>query len=278
MGRFICVVDNSVRLSHPLWGEHGLSFCIEVGDSRVLFDTGRSGTVLLHNLEKMKINPRDFVAVALSHGHADHTGGLAAFLEASPGVSLFAHPDIFRERFAHRKKKEYELIGPQVRKEEAAQKAELKLSAEPTEIVPGLWTTGEITSRAEPEGRSQHHVVREGDEWLPDPYRDDLALVLETKAGLVVVCGCCHAGLLNTLAHVQRVFDEKITAVVGGLHLARTSEPQLQHVITALRDLYGTTRLCVNHCTGEEAFVTLRQALGLQVTLCPAGTRLTFSM
>lgn len=277
MARITCVVDNSVRLGHRLWGEHGVSFYIEVGGSRVLFDTGSSGTVLLHNLEKLKINPPDISTVVLSHGHNDHIGGLAAFLEARPGVSLVAHPDVFRQRFTRNKERGYEPVCQKLTQEEVSRKARLRLTPDPTEVIPDLWTTGEITLRMEAEAKSQYNMVKEGDSLQPDPYKDDLSLVLKTKTGLVLICGCCHAGLLNTLAQVQRVFNEKIIAIVGGLHLAWASAPQNQRLAIALRDLYGAPRLCINHCTGEEAFVALRQVLGPLVTSCPAGTNLIFS-
>jgi 7,8-dihydropterin-6-yl-methyl-4-(beta-D-ribofuranosyl)aminobenzene 5'-phosphate synthase len=264
-----CVVDNAVCDHSSFWGEHGLAFLIETRSGYVLFDTGRSGTVLLHNLKLLGIEPEAINALAISHAHYDHTGGLPALLDQITGLPLYAHPDLFRERFSRRE--EVKSVGLSLGREKLAQRLTFQLSAEPTEILPGVWTTGEITDRAEPEGRSAHHLVRGPEGWEPDPYRDDMALVLETGRGLVVLCGCCHAGLLNTLAHVRRTFGVDITAVAGGTHLLQADKAHLRHVIEVLRDL-GLPRLYLNHCTGQQAYVTLAQAFGEEVAPCPAGT------
>lgn len=269
-----CVVDDAVCDHSSFWGEHGVAFLIETESGSVLFDTGQSGTVLLHNLEILDIEPKAITALAISHAHYDHTGGLPALLAQVAGIPLHAHPDLFRERFSRREGSP-QFVGLSLDRETLEQRLALRPSAEPTEILPGVWTTGEITDRAEPEGRSVHHLVRGEEGWEPDPYRDDMALVLETKAGLVVLCGCCHAGLLNTLAHVRRAFGPHITAVVGGTHLLQADEAHLQRVIEVLREL-GVPRLYLNHCTGQRAYVTLAQAFGEKVAPCPAGTRLNF--
>jgi 7,8-dihydropterin-6-yl-methyl-4-(beta-D-ribofuranosyl)aminobenzene 5'-phosphate synthase len=161
-------------------------------------------------------------------------------------------------------------------RDELAQRADLRLSETPVEIVPGVWMTGEIADRPEPEGRSARHVVPTDSGWQPDPYRDDTSLVVETR-GLTVVCGCCHAGLLNTLARVHQVFQRPITAIMGGTHLVDTDAVYLQHVIKVLRDTYGSPRLYLNHCTGERAYVALASAFGDQANPFPAGTTLTLS-
>jgi len=251
-----------------------LAFLIETGGGCVLFDTGRSGTVLLHNLELLDIEPKAINALALSHAHYDHTGGLPALLDHVAAIPLHAHPDLFRERFS-RREGSLKSVGLPLKREDLEQRLELRLSAEPTQILPGVWTTGEITDRAEPEGRSEHHLVRGIEGWEPDPYRDDMALVLDTDEGLVVLCGCCHAGLLNTLAHVGRAFGPRITAVIGGSHLLHADEAHLRRVIEVLRE-FGVPRLYLNHCTGLRAYVTLAQALGEKVAPCPAGTTLSF--
>jgi 7,8-dihydropterin-6-yl-methyl-4-(beta-D-ribofuranosyl)aminobenzene 5'-phosphate synthase len=268
--KITCLVDNAVKPVSSLWGEHGLSFFIESDQHGMLFDTGASGTVLLHNLEQAGIPPENIDALALSHSHPDHTGGLPALLSQREGIPIYAHPDLFRPRFS-RQGGEMRPKWLRMSPDELKQMAELHLDASPQQILPGIWATGEITERNEPEGRSPHHFVRSGEGWAPDPYRDDTALVLETKKGLFVLCGCCHAGLLNTLDHVRRQFGRDPVGVAGGTHLISASKEQIDRTAARLQDM-GSPILYLNHCTGPRAFVALSQAFGDRVTDCPAGT------
>ncbi len=266
------LVDNAVLQHTPFWGEHGLSILVDTPEGRVLFDTGASGTVLLHNLEAAEVDPESIRALALSHGHRDHTGGLAAFLERRPGLPIYAHPDVLRERFS-RREGEMRAIGMTMPPEALRRRADLRLSPEPQEILPGVWTTGEVTHRTEPEGRSPHHFVRGEDGWEPDPYRDDMSLVLETRWGLALLCGCCHAGLLNTLAHVERVFGRPVVAIFGGTHLISADADHLERVRQRLQGL-SPRRVSPSHCTGETAFHFLWRALGPEIVRpFPAGAQ-----
>ena len=280
MIRVTCVVDDAVCDHSPFWGEHGLAFLIETEGESVLFDTGQSGTVLLHNLNLLGIEPETINALAISHAHYDHTGGLPALLDwgsvgdlRPTGIPLHAHPDLFRERFSRREGTP-KFVGLPLERAALEQRLTIQLSTEPAEVLPGVWTTGEITDRAEPEGRSAYHLTYGTEGWEPDPYRDDMSLVLETGRGLTVICGCCHAGLLNTLAHVRRTFGPDITTVAGGTHLLHADEAHLQRVMEVLREL-DVPQLYLNHCTGQRAYVTLAQAFGEKVAPCPAGTRLS---
>ncbi|MBN1979103.1 MAG: MBL fold metallo-hydrolase [Anaerolineae bacterium] len=273
--KIACIVDNAVQPGSRLRGEHGLAFLIEIESGRVLFDTGQSGAVLLHNLDMLEIEPASIDALAISHAHYDHTGGLPALLgPARPGLPLYANPDLFRERLS-RRGDEFKSIGLPLAQETLRAQTVLHMSAEPQQILPGMWTTGEITLRPEPMGSSPHHMIREGDRLIPDPYQDDMALVIEVESGLLLLCGCCHAGLLNTLSHVQRVFERPIVAIAGGTHLAGTSSNHLQHVGQTLLEMASLQRVYPNHCSGTAAFHSLLLALGPEIVRpCPAGTRL----
>jgi 7,8-dihydropterin-6-yl-methyl-4-(beta-D-ribofuranosyl)aminobenzene 5'-phosphate synthase len=270
----MCVVDNTAQRGSPFWGEHGLAFWIETEHGKVLFDTGNTGSVLWHNLGLLGRDVRETAALVLSHAHNDHTGGVAAVLSAKPGLPLYANPDLFRPRFSRRDGR-LKPIGLKATRAELSEQADVRLAAAPTEVLPGVWTTGEIAERTEPEGRGAGHFVPAGDGLQPDPYRDDLSMVVETPKGLVVMCGCCHAGLLNTMTHVRRVFGRQIVMVTGGTHLESADDAHLQHVVTVLRDTYGAPHLYLNHCTGERAYVALASAFDDRVKPCPAGTVVT---
>jgi 7,8-dihydropterin-6-yl-methyl-4-(beta-D-ribofuranosyl)aminobenzene 5'-phosphate synthase len=275
--RVRCVVDDAVQRSSPFWGEHGLAFLIDLEGDCVLFDTGQSGTVLLHNLELLDLDPARIDAVAISHAHYDHTGGLPALLKhLRPGTPLYANPSLFRARFS-RRQGETQDVGLSMARLDMAEQMTLVLSATPQEIVPCVWTTGEISERPESEGSSDHHLMREGNALVADAYVDDMALVLQTDDEIVVLCGCCHAGLLNTLAHIERTFERQISVIAGGLHLTSASDDDLRHVGELLSAMPTLHRVYPNHCTGEAAFVALTQILGPSVVQpCPVGTVLEF--
>jgi len=272
--KIICVVDDHVQSGSRLRAEHGVSFLIETDGQRVLFDTGQSAPVLLHNLAVLDFAPEQIDALILSHAHYDHTGGLAGLLKRVQGIPLYAHPDLFRERF-RRTTTGPKRVGPSMDQAALASRVVLRLSPEPVEVVPGVWTTGEIAPRSEPEGRSPYHMIRQDRGWTADPYRDDLSVVLKTGMGLVLICGCCHAGLLNTLACVRRTFGSDPVALVGGIHLVHADEPTLGRVIDELRG-YGPPLLWLGHCTGSRAFYVLKAAFGDRVSLCQTGTVLPF--
>ena len=274
-----CLVDNTVLHGTSLWGEHGVSFLIETPTGQVLFDLGQSGDVLAHNAVETGVDLSRVDALVISHAHNDHTGGLERFFSLSHRrIPLYANPDLFRERFSVKDGRSRS-VGLKLSQDQLAQWLELRLNAEPVQVLEGVWTTGEINDRTEFEGSSPNLYVKMDGDWSPDPYRDDLSLVLQTELGLVVVCGCCHAGLLNTLAHVQNKFSENITAIVGGTHLVSADEATLAHAIRVLTDYCGGSipRFYPNHCTGVRAFYSLRQAYGDNVQPCPAGTVLSFA-
>jgi 7,8-dihydropterin-6-yl-methyl-4-(beta-D-ribofuranosyl)aminobenzene 5'-phosphate synthase len=272
--RITCIVDDRAPDGTGLKAEHGASFVIENDGRQVLFDTGQSGPVLLQNLAAMGIVPERLDALVVSHAHNDHTGGLTDLLQAVTGIPLYAHPDLFRERF-RKTDTGPRKVGPALDRATLAGRVELRLDAEPVEVVPGMWTSGEIAPRPEPEGRSPYHVVRRGKKWVADPYRDDLSVAVEGPEGLVLVCGCCHAGLLNTLARMREVFDRTPVDVIGGTHLVNADAPTLAHVVEELGRL-GPPRLWLSHCTGDRAFLSLKAAFGDRVSLCQAGTVLEF--
>jgi len=250
--------------------EHGLSFLIEISGRRLLFDTGSSGKVILHNLRKVGVDPEELSAIVLSHSHRDHTGGLAILLERSPDIPVYAHPDIFTQRLSLRGDRLKDVSLP-ISQSVMILRVQLYLSEEPVEVIPGVWTTGEITHRPEPEGRSERHFIRTKGRLMPDPYKDDMALVVEMEGEVVLICGCCHAGILNTIYHMERMFNKPIKAIFGGLHLQDADETHLARVVEVLKG-YGPPRIYANHCTGNRALNLFQEAFGDKVVPFPAGS------
>jgi len=275
MNKITCIVDNKTLKGTSLKTEHGLAFWIETEYGTVLFDTGQTADVLSHNLSLLNLKVKDIDVLAISHAHFDHTGGLEAVIHENPELIMIANEDVFRPRYSRRKGK-YEQSGLRLEREILARSVDIRLSNTPTEIFTNLWTTGEITQREDLEGRSSSHFIRDGEAWKPDPYRDDMSLVLKTEEGLVVICGCCHAGLLNTLSHVEQHFKGPIVAVIGGTHLMTADRKLLNHVIDVLEKNYPSLRLYLNHCTGDSAIKTLAMAFGERVHIFPAGSVVTF--
>lgn len=268
--RLTCVVENVVQSGSPLWGEHGLSVLIETEAGNLLWDTGASGTVLQHNLDILGLSEMPLYALALSHAHYDHTGGVDSVLERHAGINAFAEASFFRPRYSVRDH-EPRLIGCSAQQERWATLANWHLDDGPTEILPGVSTTGPIKAHPYPLGAGKTLMIKRDGALVPDPYRDDISLVLRVTKGIVLQLGCCHAGLRNTLLTVRGQYDEPLVAILGGTHLAQAPQAELETLAQTLI-AEGRPQLYLNHCTGDRAIRALEQAMDQRVTPCSAGT------
>ena len=277
MYKLICVANDQVLAGSGLHAEHGVAFWIENPEGVVLFDTSNSQDVLRFNMDKLGLQNEKINAVALSHGHYDHTGGLMALTSGKTKSTLpiHAHPSIFDERLT-RKAGNVKRVSSPFSREAALSSFDIHLSDQPVEILGGLWTSGEIVDRSELEGRGASHSIRNGDTYVPDPYKDDISLVMKTKNGIALICGCCHAGLLNTLFHVRNHFPEPIHTIVGGTHLISASGGDLRYIIKVLSAEFGDVSYYLNHCTGGTAIKALAENFGSRVHPFPANAAVEF--
>jgi len=260
--RITTLSENTAGLGNFL-GEWGLSILVETGEVNVLLDTGRSISAS-YNADTLGIDLSKIDKIVLSHGHFDHTGGLRQILtKMRKEVEIIAHPDIWQAKYARREGEADRYIGiPFQRQELESLGGSFNLTTKPIKITDNIMTTGEIPMVTDYEETDPDLFVKEATGWQPDKLLDDQALIINTEQGLVVILGCAHRGIVNTLYHAQQLTGVKqIYTVVGGSHLSHVSEEQTWLTIAALREL-GVQRLGLCHCTGLSTSVLLAQEFG----------------
>ena len=244
-----------------LLAEHGLSILVEYGDYSILFDTGQGISALL-NAEKMDINLQNISDIALSHGHYDHTGGLKHILESGP-KNIYNHPDSLVAKYRKLENNDYKPMGlPYTVSELKVLGANFILNRQPVELCPGMILTGEIPRKVSFEPTAECHVILEGGKYRRDFLLDDQAIAINTSSGIVVLLGCSHAGIINTLNYARDLTgSDKIHAVIGGTHLIEANSERLELTIKALKNMH-IKKIAVSHCTGFKAQMALKQAFG----------------
>ncbi len=268
-----------------LVAEHGLSLLVRAswnGETReVLLDAGYSSVGVPHNLDRLGISLERVEAVVLSHGHMDHTGALSAVLERIPNrVPLVAHPDAFAAPRYIAPPGAPRMVFPRtlVRKKLEEMGADVTASASPLLLAGGsVLVTGQV-ERTTPYERGMPHAVMERDgELVRDEILDDQSIVLSLRGkGLVVVAGCSHAGVVNTVRHARRLTGEdRVHAILGGFHLA--DDPSGELVESTIRGLgeADPDLLMPMHCTGWEAVHRIAQAFPAAFALSSVGTKVT---
>jgi 7,8-dihydropterin-6-yl-methyl-4-(beta-D-ribofuranosyl)aminobenzene 5'-phosphate synthase len=266
------IADNLV-LQAGLWGQWGLSFLLELTDAKgddrkVLFDTANDKEPFLYNVDKLELNLTDLDAIVLSHGHSDHTVATVEALEMTSGCRVYAHPHCFMPRYYQSKSGKKTKVGVpegQGVSEIEAAGGELILSDAPVEVVPGLWTTGQIPRVTDfehipkpSEGRKRVIIV-DGEE-KDDQILCDQSLWMEIEgSGCWIITGCAHSGPVNTLKRVSELggFNE-IYAYIGGTHLVGQEDSYIMRTADELKK-YNLKLFSPCHCTGFNAMSILHK-------------------
>ena len=246
--RITTLVENTVS-GAGLLAEHGLSFWIEYGDKRILFDTGQSN-ILIKNAKVLGIDLAETDVIVLSHGHYDHTGGLAAVLGIAAEAKIYLHPAAVEPKFS-KKTAGAEPIGMPDSARKAIKNREVIWTETPTQIFPGVTVTGQVPRINDFEDVGGAFFIDENCQ-KPDELLDDQTLFIETPKGLVIVFGCAHAGVVNILHHIADLTKKKqFYAALGGMHLLRASKERIKLTEIVFRD-YGLKKIGPAHCTGAD--------------------------
>ena len=271
-----------------LRGEHGFSCLVTVEKAgrttRILFDAGVTPDGLVENMRRLDISPRDIDMIVLSHGHWDHTTGMAGLVaELRPAnVPVLIHPDFWsRRRIALPGRDPIELPTTSRGALEGAG-FEVIEQPQPSFLLDGsLLITGEVDRTSEFEQGFPVHEAYHDARWQPDPLiLDDQALVVSVGGhGLVVLTGCGHSGIVNILRYARKLTGEdKLHAVVGGFHL---SGPWFERVIAPTCDALAELSpdyLVPTHCTGWRAIHAMAARFPDAFIQNSVGTRLEFGL
>ncbi len=266
----------------PLLAEHGFAALVDLRSQgvRVLWDAGMTPGALIENMRRMRIPPGSIDILAVSHGHDDHTAAVTEVLKAMDlraaartwpagssmqemrrwvegrRVPLVIHPAAFRERWeVHENGSREGPVQPFSRAEWEAAGAQVVESEGPHRLAAGCWTTGFVPRLSfEQAGRSPRSTYRQGDAFLPDDLEEDQAIVIHVKGkGLVVLAGCAHAGIVNTVNYARQISAvERVWAVLGGFHLATAGREEIERSVEAIRAMQPKL-VAPSHCTGFEA-------------------------
>jgi len=269
------LVDNHAQ--EGLTSEHGFSALIEINDQRILFDTGQQ-EVLFRNAKKLGVDLTNLNSLILSHGHYDHTGETAEILKLNPACELYLHPKAMLPRFSIR-----EGISKNIAISTKNQQAilnhpinQLHWVTSATEITDSLSLTGEIPKTTTFENSSGPFFLDTEGKRV-DPISDDQSIWIETKDGLIILTGCCHAGIINTMDYIkQKSGVTKVRAIIGGFHLRSASKEKQKQTVSALKN-HDIKELVPCHCTGDETTAYLKKGLNIKVTPGIAGLILTFN-
>lgn len=234
--------------------EYGFSVIIDA-DKRILLDTGYTD-VFLQNARRMNISIDSIDAIVLSHGHWDHGNGLEYLSKGK----LICHPGVFTKRY---NRKDHRYIGLSLTMEEAQKKFDLILSRNPYDISANMIFLGEIPRIHNFESQSTYFADATGnDDFVPD----DSAVAVKTSKGLVVISGCAHAGICNTVDYARKITGiDHVYAVFGGFHLRNDGE-QTQETIRYFREL-KIEKIYPSHCTSLPALSYFYQAFGVHQVL-----------
>ncbi len=276
-----------MELRNSILAEHGFSSIITVSGPEpprsLLFDFGFSEHGAAFNADALAVDMSSVEVMALSHGHPDHTGGLQQLsdLVGKKGIKLVLHPSALKPCRFLKITDDFKIILPSLSPEKiSAAGVELQETSTPLGLLgDGVCYLGKIPKKTKYEkGASDLIFVDDGVE-KQDPIEDDTAIVAHVKGkGLVIISGCAHSGIINTINYAREITGiEKIHAVMGGFHLCGPGEdPAIEGTVRDFREI-DPDYIVPTHCTGRKAVGMIEREFPEKFLLNMAGTRMTFA-
>ncbi|MGE5415589.1 MAG: MBL fold metallo-hydrolase [Acidobacteriota bacterium] len=264
------LVENTAPVP-GMCGEYGFGILVKVDGKGILFDTGLNDSVV-RNANFLGIKPSDIDAIVISHGHFDHTGGLINALKFLGPRDIFLHPEALKPKFAGRGPNRWAIGVPGLNEIEAIG-GKWVFNTGPVTIFPGVMLSGPVPRENSIEDTGGVFTTDGTDGEIDDLLTDDQALIVDHPEGLVIVSGCAHAGMINTIEYATKITGRsKIKAWIGGTHLITATPERLEMTIDKLQS-YDIDTIVVSHCTGFKAAATLYSRLGEKVIKGDGGYR-----
>lgn len=258
-------------LSEAFGSEHGLSFYIESGGRKILFDTGASG-LFAENARKLGVPLEEVQYLFISHGHNDHGGGLETFLKLNQKAKVYIHPLAFEKHYSKKKDGSFRYNG-----------LDGRLKAHPrlnfceglNEIAPGLWLFSDVPERTPRPYCNRSLFAEHGGRFVPDLFSHEQNLLISEAGKKILLVGCAHSGIVNIMAEFRELFGTFPDEVIGGFHLARGSAGRESKASVAKTAAYldrAGARYYTCHCSGEEPYRELKAVLGDRIRRVSAGS------
>ncbi|WP_195923645.1 MBL fold metallo-hydrolase [Clostridium tepidum] len=256
------LIEDSKKEKSELIREHGLSIYINTPRCNIIFDTGSSGN-FIKNAEKLNVDLQETNYMILSHAHYDHCGGVRSFIE-----NIKCYPELYisqyffenSNKFKIGKEREYKYLGIDFDEKYLIDNGIPinYVSKDILEIEPNIFLVTNFKQDNKFEEFTPNMVIKKGEGYILDNFKEEMALVINTYKGLVVLVGCSHIGIANILSTISKRLNKKIYAVLGGTHLVKSDENRIKKTIDALNGL-NIDIIGVSHCTGEFSTTKLKE-------------------
>lgn len=262
----------STMLADQGIGEWGYSAIVEVDGKKILFDTGQKPETVLKNAQDLGIDLAAIEDVFISHNHGDHTGGLLTLRKELKKINPKAFTRIHVGKGIFSQRLNYKNSMPNIKEILEADGVQFIVYENEHEIFPGVWITGPIKRMHNEKNWNSRGKINTESGSIVDNIPEDQSLAIDTKDGFVLISGCGHAGVINTMEHIRsKINDKKVSTIIGGFHLLNATDAHLKWTSEKL-EYFGVTKIIGAHCTGINSLYTLRDQMGLDRTTAVVGS------